>query len=332
MNRPYAPRQPRSRRDATAGTTTGGTTTSGIASLVTFATLGIVGLSTGALALGGTALASSQAPGGTAASPAGAAATPAASPTGSVRFLVKGDWGTGSSAQAAVTKGMCASHAATPASFILTTGDNFYSPDGTATRASFDRPEACLLATGLPWRATWGNHDLGGNSTATRLASPKRWYSFTQGPVRVIVLDGNQPSSSAQVAFLRRTLERAKEPVRIVTIHQPPYTAGLHEPSTTQQRLMVPLFKKHGVSLVLSGHNHSYERIVTGGVTYIVSGGGGAQVYPCVRLPAGLKKCTPEYHFLEVDASPASINVRAVRRDGSTLESVSVPVRTPAPR
>jgi len=245
---------------------------------------------------------------------------------------VKGDWGTGSSAQAAISKRMCASHAARPASFILTTGDNFYSPDGTATRSTFDRPEACLLATGLPWRATWGNHDIGGTSTATRLGTPKRWYSFAQGPLRVIVLDGNQPSSSAQLAFLRRTLVRAKEPVRVVSIHQPPYTAGLHAPDTTQQRLMVPLFRKHGVSLVLSGHNHSYERIVNRGITYIVSGGGGAQVYPCVRLPAGLAKCTPQYNFLEVDATAAAIAVRAVRRDGSTLESVSVPVRTPSGR
>ena len=279
----------------------------------------LVGVALAATALAPAAIAAPQAP--------GAATTPAGQ---SVRFLVKGDWGTGSSAQAAITKRMCASHAARPASFILTTGDNFYSPDGTATRATFDRPEACLLATGLPWRATWGNHDIGGTSTATRLGSPKRWYSFAQGPLRVIVLDGNQPSSSAQLAFLKSTLEKAKEPVRVVSIHQPPYTAGLHAPSTTQQRLMVPLFRKHGVSLVLSGHNHSYERIVNGGITYIVSGGGGAQVYPCVRLPTGLAKCTPEYNFLEVDATPAAIAVRAVRRDGSTLESVSVPVRTTA--
>ena len=249
-----------------------------------------------------------------------------------VRFLAKGDWGTGSSAQAAISTRMCASHAARPAAFLLTTGDNFYTPDGRATTANFDRPEACLLKAGIPWRATWGNHDLGGNSTATRLASPRRWYTFTRGPLRVVVLDGNQPSSTAQLAFLRRTLQRATEPVRVVSIHQPPYTAGIHEPSTTTQRLMVPLFRKHGVSLVLSGHNHSYERVVTGGVTYIVTGGGGAAVYPCVRLPAGLAKCTPEHHFLEVDATPSSLKVRAVRRDGSTLEAVDVPVRTPAAR
>lgn len=254
-------------------------------------------------------------------------ATAQAQPADQVRFLVKGDWGTGSSAQAAVTRQMCRSHARTPARFILTTGDNFYVPDGRATRANFFRPEACLRAAGLPWRAAWGNHDLGGTSTATQLKSPRRWYSFTDGPVRVVVLDGNQPGSRAQLAFLRRTLQRATEPVRVAVIHQPPYTAGLHAPSTTQQRLMVPLFRRHGVSLVLSGHNHSYERMVVGGITYIVSGGGGAQVYPCVRVPPGLKACRPVNHFLEVDASPEGIRVRAVRPGGSTVEDVQVPVR-----
>jgi len=244
-----------------------------------------------------------------------------------VRFLVKGDWGIGSSAQSAVTRQMCRSHARAPARFILTTGDNFYVPDGRATRANFFRPEACLISAGLPWRAAWGNHDLGGSSTATQLKSPRRWYTFTEGPMRVVVLDGNRPGSRAQLAFLRRTLQRATEPVRVAVIHQPPYTAGLHRPSTTQQRLMVPLFRRHGVALVLSGHNHSYERMVVGGVTYIVTGGGGAQVYPCVRVPPGLRTCRPENHFLEVDASSSGLRVRAVRRNGATIEDVQVPAR-----
>ncbi len=251
----------------------------------------------------------------------------------SVRMLVKGDWGTGSTAQYRVTARMCASHAVTPAAFILTTGDNFYTPDGRATASNFDRPEACLLKSGLRWRAAWGNHDIGGNSTATRLGSPSRWYSFVQGPVRVVVLDGNQPSSSAQRDFLARTLRSAPEPVKIAVVHQPPYTAGLHRPSTVQQRNFVPLFRSHGVSLVLSGHNHSYERMVTGGITYIVSGGGGAAVYPCVRMAPGLRKCAPEHHFLEVDAAPTGVRVRAVRPNGSTIERVDVPVRgAPASR
>ena len=263
---------------------------------------------------------------------AGAPGAATAQSPDAVRMLVKGDWGAGTTAQAAISRRMCRSHAARPADVILTTGDNFYSPAGRATRANFDRPEACLLRAGLPWRATWGNHDLGGRSTATRLASPRRWYSFARGPVRVIVLDGNNPSSRAQLRFLRTTLGRAMEPVRIVSIHQPPYTAGLHAPSRAQQRLLVPLFRRHGVSLVLSGHNHAYERMVTGGITYVVTGGGGAGLYPCVRRAPGLRACKAEHHFLEVDATDDSLRVRAVRRNGSTLEDVRVPVRAPVLR
>ena len=53
----------------------------------------------------------------------------------STHFLVVGDWGTGSTQQADVAKAMCASNAANPAKFVMTVGDNFYSPDGVATGA-----------------------------------------------------------------------------------------------------------------------------------------------------------------------------------------------------
>ena len=236
----------------------------------------------------------------------------------STHFLVVGDWGTGSTQQADVAKAMCASNAANPATFVMTVGDNFYSPDGVATDGNYYRPMACLLAQGIRWRAVWGNHDLGGNSTATVLGARKRYYTYA---------NGNNPSSSAQRTFLERTLNAAKEPVRIVAMHQPVYTAGLHSSSYEGRRAWEPLFKKYGVSLVLSGHNHNYERIRTGGVTYITSGGGGASLYPCVRSQPGLVMCKPVNQFLEVDSSPAGIAVRAVDVKGGTIDQVTVPVR-----
>ena len=245
----------------------------------------------------------------------------------STHFLVVGDWGTGSTQQADVAKAMCASNAANPAKFVMTVGDNFYSPDGVATDGNFYRPMACLLAQGIRWRAAWGNHDLGGNSTATVLGARKRYYTYADGTTRFIMLDGNNPSSSAQRTFLERTLKAAKEPVRIVAMHQPVYTAGLHSSSYEGRRAWEPLFKKYGVSLVLSGHNHNYERIRTGGVTYITSGGGGASLYPCVRSQPGLVMCKPINQFLEVDSSPAGIAVRAVGVKGDTIDQVTVPVR-----
>ena len=253
-----------------------------------------------------------------------------AQPTASTHFLVIGDWGTGSTQQADVATAMCASNAANPAKFVMTVGDNFYSPDGTANDGDYYQPMACLLAQGVKWRAAWGNHDLGGTSTATVLGARKRYYTYADGSTRFIVLDGNNPTSSAQRSFLDRTLKTARQPVRIVTVHQPLYTAGIHSPSYDARRMWEPLFRKYGVSLVLQGHNHHYERITAKGVTYITSGGGGAGLYPCVRSQPGLAICKPVHHFLEVDSSPSGIAVRAVGIKGNTVDQVTVPVRTSA--
>jgi tartrate-resistant acid phosphatase type 5 len=249
-----------------------------------------------------------------------------AAPPPSVHFAVKGDWGYGSPEQAAVTRRMCAAHSRDPFAFVLTTGDNFYRPDGQATPENWDNPEACLIDAGVTWRAAWGNHDLGGDATATRLGSPAHWYSFRVGRgVRVVVLDANRPDDADQIRFLRRTLRAASEPIRIVAFHQPAFTAGFHAPGEVQQRRWVPLFRRYRVQLVLQGHNHAYERIVRDGITYITTGGGGAPTYPCLRPTQGLRVCAPVHHFLAVNIWTRRIVVRAIRPDGSTLERVEIP-------
>ena len=292
----------------------------GSAVLLAAASIAVIGCGSGT-----PATTEGNAPGGAPAH----AGDPATAPD-NLHFIAKGDWGYSGRNQAAVSTQMCASHAARPAKFILSTGDNFYNPDGVATKANFDDPEACLIATGLPWKAVWGNHDIEGDSTATRLNSPERWYTFAEGPVRFVMLDGNQPTSPGQLRFLEDTLKKATEPVRIAVIHQPAYTAGFHGPEKDQQKLMVPLWKRYGVSLVLNGHNHDYERIERDGITYIVTGGGGYPLYPCVRFPEGLKKCTPKHHFLEVDASTFGINVKAIDKNGTVFDAVTVPIRDAA--
>lgn len=254
----------------------------------------------------------------------GPAAT--ASSAASVHMLVKGDWGFGGAAQAAVSRRMCAVHRRAPVDLLLTVGDNFY-PAGLATQANYWRPERCLLQAGIPWRAAWGNHDLGDDSTATVLGATRRYYTFARGPMRVVVLDANRPADPAQVVFLRRTLAAAREPVRIAVMHQPAFTAGLHAPGTVQQRLWVPLFRRYGVALVLQGHNHAYERIERGGVTYITTGGGGAPVYPCIRPTQGLRVCQPLHHFLDLVVEESGVILTARAPTGATIDRVVVPAR-----
>jgi acid phosphatase len=257
-----------------------------------------------------------------------AAADALAAPDPTVRFAVKGDWGYGGSAQAAVTRRMCAEARRAPFSFVLTTGDNFYRPDGVATVDNYWRPERCLRALRVRWRAAWGNHDVAGGDTATVLASPRRHYAFSAGPARVIVLDGADAADPDQTAFLRDELRTAPEPVRVVAVHQPIYTAGIHPPADDARRLWEPLLRMGRVSLVVQGHNHAYERLEAGGVTYITTGGGGAPVFPCVRPSRELRRCVVAHHFLAVTASARAVSVRAVAPSGATLERVRIAVPT----
>ena len=253
---------------------------------------------------------------------------PAAAPV--VRFAVKGDWGWGGPEQAAVTRRMCGEYRRAPFRFVVTTGDNFYRPDGVATTANFTRPERCLTALGITWHAAWGNHDAAGPGTAEALDSPRRYYAVTAGPVRLLVLDGNDPDDPAQLAFIRRQLTAAREPVRIVALHQPLHTAGIHPPSAVALRLWEPLFRRGRVTLVLQGHNHAYERFRIGALTYVTTGGGGAPLYPCVRPAEGLQRCLPAQHFLLITATRARVVVRAVTPRGTTLDRVVLAARPPA--
>lgn len=222
---------------------------------------------------------------------------------------------------------MCVENRAAPFAFVLTTGDNFYLPDGTATRSNYTRPERCLISAHVRWRATWGNHDVGRPSTATVLGARRRWYAFTAGPARFLVLDGNDPLNRRQVAFIRRQLAVATQPVRIVVYHQPLRTAGLHPPADAARAVWEPLFRAGHVTLALQGHNHAYEHIEAGGLTYITTGGGGAPLYPCLRPANGLVKCASIHHFLLMDVSPTEVRVRAVLPSGATLDDLRLPVR-----
>jgi acid phosphatase len=256
---------------------------------------------------------------------AGQQATPPATPA--VRFAVKGVWGDATPAQAAVPRRMCAEDRRAPFAFVATTGDNFSVPLGTATEANFTRPERCLVARGLTWYAAWGNHDVHAAGTAEALGSPRRYRAVVRGPVLLLILDGNDPDDPAQLRFIRRRLAAATQPVRIVAFHQPIRTAGPHPPAEAARRLWEPLFRRAGVALVLQGHNHLYERLEVDGITYVTTGGGGAQVYPCIRPAEGLRRCAFRHHFLVVDASAGGAAVRAVTPGGATIERVLVPAR-----
>ena len=252
--------------------------------------------------------------------------SPVPTPTPTIRterVAVIGDWGAGTSAQAAVARAMCEARKTEPFRIVVTTGDNFYAPDGTAIARNYHTPMGCLLAGGVTWRATWGNHDVGHASTRTTLGAG-RWYRWSLGGVDFFMLDSNVPAAQDQRTWLRRELGSSAARAKVVVFHHPPFTAGTHEGDESVQAFWVPLFERYGVTLVLNGHNHDYEHLVVNGIDYVISGGGGARLYPCIRAPDGLKRCLSRHHFVLLEIRGDALELRALDVNGEELDSFAV--------
>ena len=85
--------------------------------------------------------------------------------------------------------------------------------------------------------------------------------------------------------------------------------------------LLHPVFVKAHVSLVLSGHDHVYERYTTKeGIHYAVVGGGGKSLYQLHPDPL-LKKSCRCFSFILVDAEKDRFSVQAFSIDGERIDA-----------
>src|ERR1700723_1416872 len=152
-----------------------------------------------------------------------------------------------------------------------------------------------------------GNHELSACFLSSCLdrwwkAFPElnglRWYSVAVGSRLVgIALDSDAPllPGSAQRTWLESQITALEPAVRVVLIvmHHPPVadvqTVKLvdHNPRANEQALAAYLKTAAAHSavrfVVSAGHIHNYERLSQDGVTYLVSGGGGATPYEVDR-------------------------------------------------
>lgn len=242
-----------------------------------------------------------------------------------VVVAVKGDWGAGTGAQRGITRRMCAMRAEEGFADVLTTGDNFYDT-GIATRTNYRDPEQCLYAfPGHRWRATWGNHDQ--HDDTAEVLGAERYYRWSLPGVDFFALDSNQPSDPRQRRWLVEQLAASTASVKVAYFHHPPFTSGsVHRGNGAVRNGWVPLFERHGVDLVLAGHNHVYEHIEVEGIHYVTTGGGGAVLYRCERGEPRLITCMVEHHFLLVSFEVDRIEVRAIDRDGDVLDRFRIPL------
>ena len=67
---------------------------------------------------------------------------------------------------------------------------------------------------------------------------------------------------------------------RVIVVHHGLWSSGPHGGNTLMRDANLgDVFRAHKIDLIISGHDHIYERGFADGLAYLVSGGGGAPVY-----------------------------------------------------
>jgi len=116
--------------------------------------------------------------------------------------------------------------------------------------------------------------------------------------------------------------------IPIVFSHYPIFSAGPHGSTETVRRLQVlhETFLQLGIFLVFGSHDHNYQRLVKDGITYIVTGGGGAPLYR-VGSVEGLVKGVMVHHFVKVRLENDRIECEAISISGEIIDRFTISVR-----
>jgi 3',5'-cyclic AMP phosphodiesterase CpdA len=191
--------------------------------------------------------------------------------------------------------------AADPGAIVLTLGDHTY-PRGAAREFT-----DCYGPTWGRFKArTWpapGNHEYYTPDAAPYFAyfgarAASGWYSLDAGGWHIISLDSDLTPEhhaaryAAQIAWLRADLAAHPARCTLAFWHHPLYSSGGHGSVATMKQAWQLLYDA-GAELVLSGHDHDYERFApqdadgrlepARGIRQFVVGTGGAYPTPFLR-------------------------------------------------
>jgi hypothetical protein len=181
----------------------------------------------------------------------------------------------------------------------LTLGDNQY-PTGAL--------EDFQTGYGPTWgvfksktRPAPGNHEYDASPTAAGYFSyfgsraPDAWYSFDVGSWHLISLNsqcakiGGCTAGTPEYEWLEADLASHPAECTLAYWHHPRWSSGLEHGNSSQVGPFVQLLYNAGAEVILSGHEHNYERYApqtpsasldtARGIVEVVVGTGGAELY-----------------------------------------------------
>jgi len=257
----------------------------------------------------------------------------------SATFAVLGDNGTGGRNAMDIARQMAHTYEETPYGLVVLLGDiSYYGSIADRYEEVFLKPLGPLLDAGVSFELAVGNHELEyvpsseANQEIVRrieeIGAEGSFYSVVHGPVEIFILDSSTPQITGaagpeQIAWLEGALSASTAPWKVAAFHHPPYSSGGRGSSVEVREALEPLFVEYGVDLVLTGHDHHYERTVPlNGVTYVVSGAGsklraaGASDFTAVSENT--------LQFMIAEATTDSLVLRAVGADGAIIDEFAL--------
>ncbi len=230
-----------------------------------------------------------------------------------------------------------------PAAF-LPLGDIQYE-DGTlaAFRASYDKAFGRFRSITYP---VVGNHEYHTAGAAGYFdyfgaragARGKGWYSVDLGAWHVVALNANCGevscrAGSEQESWLRADLARNRSRCTLALWHQPRWSSGSEHGDSTSVAPLVEALHAGGVDVLLSAHDHDYERFApqnpdgvldrARGVRQFVVGGGGKNLYTVSGKQNTEAKDDTTFGALFLTLSPSSYSWRYAAAVGSYSDSGS---------
>lgn len=252
-----------------------------------------------------------------------------------VKFAVIGDNGTGEKPEYDVAEQMARAHTQFPFDVVVMLGDNMYGGKTPADyRLKFEDPYKTLLDEGVKFYASLGNHDDPNEAFYKPYnMGGKRYYIVHDHDVEFFALDSTYMSPE-QIAWLTEQLSQPGADWKICFFHHPLYSAArFHGPDVDLRLRLEPLFEKYGVNLVLSGHEHVYERVKPQhGIYYFVLGNSGQLRYHDLRRSRETAKgFDTDRSFMLMEATPDKLYFQTFSRTGDTVDSGVLAHQSPVP-
>ena len=250
--------------------------------------------------------------------------------TDSLRFAVIGDTGTGSKKAIQLAEQLTKARQIFPFEFVIMTGDNLYGGESPRDyEKKFEKPYRALLDAKVKFYASLGNHDESNQRFYKHFnMNGKRFYTFKpRNGVRFLALDSNYMDRE-QIEWLQKELAGSGSEWKICFFHHPLYSSGdRHGPSLSLRAILEPIFVEHGVSMVITGHEHFYERIKPQlGIYYFIVGSS-------AKLRSGdiqkseitAKGYDRDWAFTWMEIDGELLHFQTITRTGVTVDSGTLP-------